>query len=269
MNCIFCQGAEESASSKEHLLSVPVCRGFGIDRSAFTARVDGRGDAIKSLAHLHETQVRLPCRSCNSGWMSELECQMEEVVAPWARGRDQLGAKGFLSLTRWALKTHIVLSALDGGIRAFGSAAQDDKMGVLPEATRARQLFQNDPHALDGVKIGIARVERSQYLWGFGNPTVVPKGPRYANSRSASVTCLNLGPMQLWIVVPVFRSATVRLPPKVTPAAANLVFAELLYASVGEPALEDAVVDNGEHDIEAIFAEATAALSRQQAVEGA
>lgn len=53
---------------------------------------------------------------------------------------------------------------------------------------------------------------RSEFLWGFGNPNVMPKGPDFPNARSAGVLGLNLGELQIWVVDPLFSSASVRLP---------------------------------------------------------
>lgn len=250
---MFCHGMSRTGLSKEHLLSEPVCRAFRVDRTVVAARVDGSARRVNSVARLGDTQVRLPCRACNSGWMNELENGMERLVAPWARGRRaRLGEGALAVLTRWALKTHIVLGALDGGIRAFGSDKSDSKMGVIPEATRAHQLYEDNPAAVTGVTVGVARVAKSEYLWGFGNPTVIPKGPQYANARSATVTCLNLRCLQLWVIAPVFSTATVRLPPRVQRVAATLVFAHLPYTASGKPPLDAVIVDNGPHDIDAV-----------------
>ena len=268
VSCMFCHGASGSSLSKEHLLSVPVCRAFKINREALIRRINGRTGVVSSTARLEETQVRLPCQRCNSGWMNELEDGMESLVAPWTRGHGgHLGGTAENVLMRWSLKTHIVLAALEGGTRAFASRSAESKPSVLPEATRARNLYAGENDATAGIVVGVARVASSNYLWGFGNPRVLPIGPKFANARSASVTCLNLGEVQLWIVVPAIPSATVRLPPKVRRVTRHLDFGRLTYAPSSEPDLGAAVVDNGHHDIDDVFARAMQLMSGSESLE--
>lgn len=262
VKCMFCQGESGTRPSKEHFLSIPVCRSFKLDRKAMIGRLDGKSGLVSSKARLEEIQVRLPCETCNSGWMNDLEEGMESLVAPWTRGRGpQLGREAERVLIRWSLKTHIVLAAIDGGTRAFGRLTSESKPSAVPEATRARKLYAGQDDAADGAAVGVAQVASSTYLWGFGNPTVIPIGPTFANARSASVTCLNLGKLQLWVVAPVFHAATVRLPPKVRRVNRRLEFARLSLAPSAEPDLGAAVVDNGHHDIDEVFAHASWLMS--------
>lgn len=260
---MFCHGASGTGLSKEHLLSEPVCSAFKIDRKAVIGRVNGKAGSLTSMARLEETQVRLPCETCNSGWMNDLELEMKSMVAPWTRGHGpQLGGAAEKVLIRWSLKTHIVLAAIDGGTRAFGDRSTELKPSVVPEATRARKLYDGANDAADGTTVGVAQVAASNYLWGFGNPRVTPIGPTFANHRSASVSCLNLGQLQLWVVAPVFPAASVRLPPKVRRVTRRLEFGRLTFASCGEPDLRAAVVDNGHHDLDEVFAHASWLMSQ-------
>lgn len=259
---MFCQGESGVGLSKEHILSSPVCRSFKVDRRAMIGRLDGKDGSMSSKARLEETQVRLPCETCNSGWMNDLENDMESMVAPWTRGHGpKLGREAEKVLIRWSLKTHIVLAAMDGGTRAFGSPSPESQPSVVPEATRARKLYTGEDDAAAGTAIGVAQVASSTYLWGFGNPRVIPVGPTVANARSASVTCLNLGKLQLWVVAPVFPAATVRLPPKVRHVNPFLEFERLSFAPSSKPDLLAAVVDNGHHDIDEVLAHASWLMS--------
>lgn len=71
---------------------------------------------------------------------------------------------------------------------------------------------------------GAAKVGRSQYVWGTGNATVSPTGPDLINSRSINVTAVNLGPLQLWAVVPIVKPDWVVLPKGVTRLHQRLAF---------------------------------------------
>lgn len=243
INCLFCAGESGNAKlSKEHLWSVPVCRGFGIDRSTPT------GDPTNPDAtpvRMDRVQVRIACVTCNHGWMSDLENQMENVVGwPWYRRRiDPLTEGGVLVLKAWALKSLLVWSAYAGGIRSFGRS-EEAGFAFIPDATGARLLFRGQwQEAVARATFGWGRVSLGTYLWGFGNPEVLPKGPDVPNARSAGVLALNLGELQIWVVDPLFSTASVQLPPGVDPVAPGIPFRRLPKAS-HEPALASVIVDN-------------------------
>lgn len=241
VHCLFCF-AGEAKLSREHLLSVPVCRGFGIDRSM---KILSPARPQSPPVPLGQIQVRIACQSCNSGWMSDLENRIEnEVASPWYRQRTaRLGAEPALLLRAWALKSYLVWSAFSGGIRTFARPGEP-QWAVVADPRRARLLFEGRwDEAVDGVAFGLARVKPGLHVWGFGNPEVVPKGPGVPNARSAGVLALNLAELQVWVVSPVFSVAAVRLPPHVVDLTSGLSFALLEQAS---PSLEPTrvTVDN-------------------------
>lgn len=243
INCLFCAGESgEAKLSKEHLWSVPVCRGFGIDRTTPT------GDPANLDAppvRMDQVQVRIACESCNNGWMSDLENEMEDVVGwAWYRRRiESLTEGGALVLKAWSLKSLLVWSAYAGRIRSFGRSEEAD-FAFVPEATGARQLFRGQwREAVARATFGWGRVPPGPYLWGFGNPEVLPRGPDVPNARSAGVLALNLGELQLWVVDPLFSTAAVQLPPGVAPVAPGISFRRLSDAAQ-KPDLAAVVVDN-------------------------
>jgi hypothetical protein len=181
--------------------------------------------------------------------MNSTEHRMASV-ADWCTSRSSpLSAVHLDCICIWALKTYFVLSAIEGGIRNFGAGGSD--FGVIPDFTRARQLYEGDAQAFEGVAVGLARCsEEGRFGYVFGNPTVVPEGPRYANRRSAGSAVITVGHLQIWIVVPfsMFRTAQVQLPRRVRRVTVGLRFGALRAMPL-VPQLDDIIVDNGEHDI--------------------
>jgi hypothetical protein len=150
-----------------------------------------------------------------------------------------------LSSRRGALKSHLVWSAYAGGIRSLAAARK--------QASPSHQT-PPAPGSCSGVsgrrpshepRSGGVGCRREPTFWGFGNPEVLPKGPDVPNARSARVLALNLGELQIWVVDPLFSTASVQLPPGVDPVAPGIPFRRLPKAS-HEPDLASVVVDNRE-----------------------
>lgn len=260
MRCHFCWDENKTAAlTKEHLLSLPVAHAFGIERTSSSfARFDleaVRSGDLGSLTWpgLHSLAVKIACSECNNGWMNDLEHAMVDIAKWYARGDQPLGVQGLTTLRRWFLKTYVVLSVLEGGTRRFLPATDEVEFSVLPEITRASQLRRGAEDAFDGVVVGLARTNSETFAYGFGNPTVVPTGPRYASVRSAGVAALNLASLQLWIVVPWFRHAVTRLPPGVATGHSRLRPNRLRTVAASLNTLAP-IVDNGEHDVMQLMA---------------
>lgn len=251
VNCMFCLGTSGSGMSKEHLLSVPVAAAFGLEREGFVGRL-GTEDLQPRLDRLEQMQVRLPCQTCNNTWMNELEHRMA-VVADWVKeGVSPLGPDGVLTMLRWLLKTYIVFTVLEAGVRKFGRDGQDD-FYVLPEVTRAHQLKAGDPDAFAGVAVGLIRSPERRFAWSFGNPTVTPTEPHNPNCRSAGALIITVGLLQAWIAVPFFRSANVKMRSRVLPLDADLRFLQLNRSKRLTQKVAEITVDNGPIDVPALF----------------
>jgi hypothetical protein len=126
---------------------------------------------------------------------------------------------------------------------------------VIPNFARARQLYEKDARAFDGMAFGVARPhEPSRFAYAFGNPTVVPQGPRYASRKSAGLAIVTLGGLQVWVVDPtIFHAARISFPKRVVILEPGVKYNSLRGMPL-VPRLEDVVVDNGEHDIVELFA---------------
>ena len=265
-NCLFCCSVQGEPLSLEHLVSQPVADAFGIDRSNSIASIDAetidRGQPeIRRMVRMSELAVRLPCRACNSTWMNDLEHGMA-AVARWTRARENaLTVEADRTLRRWLLKTYIVVAAIAGGSRRFGTT---DDFYLLPEATRARLLWENSDEAFDRVGFGFARWGTAgSFMYCVGNPTVVPSGDGYASCRSAGALTLNLGTLSTCVVV-------THLANEVTiPAPYRALEPGDRYRDLRRTSrllqTDEIVVDNGEHDIRQMNADLIAWAQRQDA----
>ena len=262
MRCYFCFAeGDVPRLSKEHLLSQPVATAFGVDRSAHIGHIDPSSGTVQ-MARLDDAAVRFVCERCNNTWMNDLEHDFGDL-APWIDSSDvPLSSRQLGALQAWALKTYLVLSVMVGNARQF--AENPTGPGVIPSLTRARQLYERDSAAFEGMAFGLARPHRSVgFSYAFGNPTVVPVGPRYANRKSAGAAIVTIGAIQLWTVDPtIFHSAAVRFPSRVTNAIAGLDYGSLRGVPP-LPSLDDVVVDNGEHDLVSLMDGVQAWAARQ------
>lgn len=227
-NCIFCHGkSPDPKISKEHLWSVPLCAGFGIDRATTSAWDPTRPQARP--IPLDQVEVRIACRSCNSGWMSELERRMGQIGWDWYRKKfAPLRDSDVLDLEAWAVKSYIVWAAYAGGIRRFGHDG-DPKWAVPPPATAGRLLYEGDwEGATSSMTIGWGRIGRaSVHAWAFGNPKIGRKVPSTGFLRGSGALRLNLSLLQILVVDSVLWPNTVRLPPRISPIRSGTSFMRL------------------------------------------
>jgi hypothetical protein len=246
MNCIFCHERPNAERlTREHVFSRPIRRGFGIGDDTQIGRVNGIDGALTNFVRVDQFAVRLPCGVCNSGWMSALEVEAAKAIHRWQRSRNKVGTKDASTIMRWCLKTYIVLSAVEGRIRQVPEGDETPAWGVMPETTRARQLFQGDPVALDGVRVGASLVSSSNRLYGFGNPEIRSPHGGIAPNVSAGVSFVTLDNLRLWTVVALDVGAEIRLPPGVSSLGPHSRFCRL--RSIGDQIdTSDAVVLNSQ-----------------------
>ena len=221
MNCPFC--LEESKGTKEHLFSQPICGAVGIDRAMDVASYDQNSGELGPIIPLNQRSVRLPCEGCNSGWMSDLEVQTARTIRRWmSKPERPLGRTGFENITRWLVKTAVVLGFSEGGSRRFMETPTDV---AVPDITTAKGIRHGVVPA--HVRTGAAKVHDSRYVWGTGTATVSPTGPDLLNSRAVNVTALNLGQLQLWVAIPIVKPERLALPRGVTRLHPRVTFQSL------------------------------------------
>lgn len=243
MNCIFCHERPDGRRlTLEHVLSKPVRRAFGITDDTQIGRIDSDGGVV-SFARADQFTVRLPCGSCNSGWMSALEVELVRSIRRWQKSQARLGRSQSLAVKRWCLKTYIILSAVEGSIRKMTEGDETPLWRVMPEATRARLLAVEDNGAFKGVKFGASLVANSSRLYGFGNPDIRSPHGGLTPNVSAGALFVTLGNLRLWTVVAFDRDAQVRLPPGIAEVRSHLRYRRLksVADTVG---VSDAVVLN-------------------------
>lgn len=183
MRCYFCFAeGDVPRLSKEHLLSQPVANAFGVDRSAHIGHVDPASGTVR-LARLDDAAVRFVCERCNNTWMNDLEHDFASL-ASWVRSSDvPLSSSQLQALQAWSLKTYLVLSVMVGNSRQF--VEDPAGPGVIPSFTRARQLYEEDSAAFEGMAFGLARPHRPVgFSYAFGNPRVVPEAPNTRTERA-------------------------------------------------------------------------------------
>ena len=255
MNCFFCHGKAGSGLSREHLLSKPICNFFNIDRATTTlGRIDASRDeqSVSSIASLESTAVRLPCEKCNNGWMNDLEGSMVRVLDGWINRGAPLDEEGALAMQRWLAKSHLLLCAIEGGVRGF---MDDPTSGVIPDPTLARKLFEqaDDVGELVTVGLGVPR-NPPRALYGFGNPISRCAGPAPVSARAGDGFRTGISAVcKCGRALRTLRPKRFRLPGRLSELRSGLRFAKLRTVD-GDPDPTTAEVDYGDLDLPALLA---------------
>jgi hypothetical protein len=113
------------------------------------------------------------CRACNSGWMREMDEEVEPLLGPMIRGVETaLPAKAQHALATWVVKFALVLESLRGTDRS------------VPDAVYLR--FHAEPSPLDGYPVHLAHYvgTKAHYRWVCqvqGFPAQASTPPRVEN----------------------------------------------------------------------------------------
>ncbi len=222
MKCPFCLG--DGKKTREHLFSNAVFDSMGLDRAITVASVNPDSGSFKPLTSLDNRSVRLPCGSCNSGWMSALEGETADVLRRWTSpGNHDLTVGEHSTLTRWLVKTMIVLTFSELRARNF---MEEPTATAIPDITSARAVA--DGRIPDLAVVGAARVApSSSIVWSVGNADVQPVGPDAISSRAVNVAVVTLGVLKLWIALPLIKPDRLNLPQDVRPLLPGTQFSEL------------------------------------------
>lgn len=217
--CPFC--FDEGSPSREHLFSQPICDALGLDRETVAVSYDANSGETGVPVPLSQRMVKLPCDSCNSGWMSQLEVDTGSLLARWVGNpRTPLGEDGVDVLTRWLSKTLFVLGFAEGDSRHFMTSPTET---IVPDITTAKKLMAGE--RLESVVAGAARSSRTNHLWALGNPSVV--APAGLSSKVVNAAAFNMGPIQLWAVVPLVKPDDLVLPARIASLDETLTFSRL------------------------------------------
>jgi hypothetical protein len=233
-------------------VSNPVADAFGIDRWGDLTSVDMTTVALGPSRPLEQLKARVACDTCNSGWMSDLEQQMP-AVAEWARqGNEPLSGATVRELKRWLLKTHILLAAIEGGTRRFGTS---NDFGVLPLVTTGRQLFEDDDAVFEPIRFGFAQRRTppaNNFSYRFETPEALHASGKQLNRRISSVSVVTIGRLECWTVAPFLTPVRIGLPKPLTDLASGALFQDLPAAPPPER-MELVQVDFGDFDILSLF----------------
>jgi hypothetical protein len=124
--CLFCGG---NPSTKEDAWPLWLMKRFP---SPSTARVfaERRGGPISVWSITKpKLTVKWLCGSCNNGWMSRLECEAKPIIESILDERlNAIDASTQLTLAVWAVKTVMVLEALDPDRQWFYTAEEREQM---------------------------------------------------------------------------------------------------------------------------------------------
>jgi hypothetical protein len=150
-SCGFCG---RLGVTKEHLWSDWMRLGILESRTAdgsksFQAEIERRGETKRYKNPTLEQRVRMPCRECNSGWMSVLENDIKPFLTPLVlRGETVLlSPERQLALSRWAVKTAMVYE--------FTSAPEEPEYFSAAERLAFKERFEIP----DNVWIWIGRYD--------------------------------------------------------------------------------------------------------------
>lgn len=213
--CAFCfaESAEFPVLTREHLVSRPVARAFGIDRTSPFLRIDRKLEDMRWTT-VNGVSRKVVCAACNNGWMNLLEHQMSEV-AQWMHGDAEQGLGGHREriLRAWMTKTHVLLCFIEGDAGRFGDRGFD--RAVVPPVSLARALFERRYDDLAEFGLGLARSEsETAFAYEFGTPGTVMVQGREQGAYTAPTSIITLGRLQAWAISPLIAfSPTVAFPP--------------------------------------------------------
>lgn len=121
--CLFC---DKPAKEREHAWPDWVLRAYKPELPFRKTH----GPGLKDNTEDYDPKVRRVCSECNGGWMSDLETKCRRVIGPMMHDVSlYLDREAQFNLSRWAIKTSIVLGCL---VReGVGRCYSREERGVL------------------------------------------------------------------------------------------------------------------------------------------
>ncbi len=206
--CLFCGGGP---LTREHLIGRWASR-FADDeqrdiyqRSDREGELPGQEEQRQWRARAYDRQARIVCETCNSGWMSELEHAVSQLLDPRALSGRLLNQGEQTLLATWAFKTALTLNA----------AQPHDQRTIPVEMARS---FGRNRELPDGTYVWLASYTGSddQFLGCAG--VGIDLDDRLDNRRGwrdLSVSTFVVGPFlfQVFAVTPTLREVQFRRTP--------------------------------------------------------
>lgn len=141
-NCIFC--GQRGKKSKEHIWPVWMHEYLGKEgdgnhvreSTTFKNREHIEGSKLERQGYLFSTKFRVVCRSCNNGWMSQLEEDTKPVLVKLMKGdKLKLQKADQRLLSRWIAMKVITGEHAEKGLHV---TQKDDRLslkekGIIPE----------------------------------------------------------------------------------------------------------------------------------------
>lgn len=227
--CMFCfieRGAEIKRSA-EHFLSRPVAKAFSIDREGGEVYRFNVGDTDPNVVRLNGLKRKAVCTDCNNGWMNQLEQAMPEVADWFLAGDRPLGNQLSLTLRKWLLTRHLLLTEIDGNAAEFGDTDKLDEDYVVPPSSLARAIYEDNLEAILEAPVALSRSTANlEFAWAFGHPRVLPEDRPHLG-RYAATSVLTLREFQAWVTTPMIYDFEVFAPAELRLCAPDLRSADL------------------------------------------
>jgi hypothetical protein len=194
--CLFC-GA--GLLTREHLIGRWATRFTDAEQRYIFQRSDREGepprrdDQRRWRARAYDRQARIVCKTCNTGWMSELEQAVSRLLDPRALDGRLLNRDEQTLLATWAFKTALTLNA-----------AQPFDQRTIPIETA--RLFGRDQELPEGTYIWLASYTGSDDQFPGYAGLGIDLDDRQDNRRGwrdLSVSTFVIGPFVFQVFVPV------------------------------------------------------------------
>jgi hypothetical protein len=139
--CLFCGGGP---LTREHLIGRWASRFTDDEQRDIFQRSDREGEPPRQedqrqwRTRAYDRQARIVCKTCNNGWMSELERSASELLDPRSLTGRLLSRDEQTLLATWGFKTALTLNAaqpLDQRTISIETARQFGRDRELPDGT--------------------------------------------------------------------------------------------------------------------------------------
>jgi hypothetical protein len=139
--CGFCESATKI--SREHVFGEWIGPILGSDQADVTVHHRFKQDeatAVQWNVPRLDQKVKMPCRTCNSGWMAALEALVRPILTPMILGRGRVALNVFSQVVigTWAVKTAMVMEYLQKANKRYFTQAE--RTSVMADAVPSRAM---------------------------------------------------------------------------------------------------------------------------------